>query len=78
MVISPMIFMNFKKKYVISFLGICVLGLFWAGLSNCDSSRNLEPEEVILAKIGNRSISLHEFISRAEYTISSSARAKIL
>ena len=34
-----------------------------------ERSREFEPEEIILAKVGDKTISLNEFIGRAEYTI---------
>ena len=38
-------------------------------LNSCSKNGVDEPEEVVLAKIGEKTISLNEFIRRAEYTI---------
>ncbi len=57
--------LKFKRKLFL--IGILALALF--PLFLCDKSPDSKQEEIILAKVGNKTISLNEFIGRAEYTI---------
>ncbi len=57
---------NLFKKRAIFYLIIFGLPLLFPACSNKPSQ---QPPEHILAKIGNKSISVNEFIRRAEYTI---------
>ena len=55
----------FKRKiFLIGILALALLPFFL-----CDKTRESKPEEIILAKVGNKTISLNDFIGRAEYTI---------
>jgi hypothetical protein len=47
------------------FLVLFALALFCA----CGKEKGIEPKENIPAKIGDKTISVNEFIRRAEYTI---------
>ncbi len=53
------------KKIQISTLGVFTFSLFIF----CTPNQTEIPPEKILAKIGNRSISVNEYIERVEYTI---------
>lgn len=48
---------------------ICILVLIVLLQNWCDKTGDAEPEEVILAKVGDKTISVSEFIARTEYTI---------
>ena len=59
-----------KKKNIrvaVVFTSIIILILLLSILF--ERSREFEPEEIILAKVGDKTISLSEFIARAEYSI---------
>jgi len=52
------------KNYIFFIYLIFVINFF-----ACDQKSNIQPEEKILAQISDKTISLNEFIRRAEYTI---------
>ena len=56
-----------KFKRILFLMGILPLAIL--PLFLCGKSPESKPEEIILAKVGNKTISLNEFIGRAEYTI---------
>jgi hypothetical protein len=57
--------LKFKRKlFLMGIIALAMLPLFL-----CGKSPESKLEEIILAKVGNKTISLHEFIGRAEYTI---------
>ncbi len=55
------------KKIQIFTLGVFAISLFIF----CTQNQTEIPQKKILAKIGNRSISVNEYIERVEYTIRS-------
>lgn len=57
------------NKTIIKYVFVCILIYVQLSALLCDKHRESEPEEVVLARVGNKTISLSEFISRAEYTL---------
>jgi len=57
--------MTIKK----TILTIGLLGLLLLMLGQCGNHQKNERDEIILAKVGDKTVSLNEFIARAEYTI---------
>lgn len=58
-----------NRKFNNKFTSICILILFIMPFSFCSKKQSPKPKEIILAKVGDQTISLNEFIGRAEYTI---------
>ncbi len=59
--------MKHDKTLSLCYVNLGIILIFILG--SCGKKEQLEPKEKILVKISDRSISVDEFIRRAEYTV---------
>lgn len=58
-------YQRMKREIIFKYM-LIVFGLI---ITSCGNVKKEEQKEVILARVGDKTISLNEFIRRAEYTI---------